>query len=337
MIRRLTAVTVLAPLGLLAALAACGTGEKAGANEAVVLDTTGGAAGTGATAGTGAMLPSETGVPDDSLGEVVREDLDRQIFEKKMALAREQQLDTLPIGRIMTELGRTFVGTKYTPHTLEIDGPERLVLNLRELDCVTFVENMLAMARTVQMHGDFQDFQKQLRAIRYRNGRIDGYPSRLHYFSEWIRNNQAMGLVTNVTEELGGVRDTSRLDFMTTHADAYRQLGDTMNVQRMREIERRISAEPRWRIPQSKAAAAEAKLQDGDIIAMTSTVEGLDVAHTGLAIRMDDGRFHLLNAPLVGKSVMISEQPIPQRLAGIPTQDGMMVARPQPVKGAGGR
>jgi hypothetical protein len=56
-------------------------------------------------------------------------------------------------------------------------------------------------------------------------------------------------------------------------------------------------------------------------------VSGLDVAHTGLALRID-GRLHLLHAPLVGDSVEISEVPLAERILDISGQDGIMVARP---------
>ena len=48
------------------------------------------------------------------------------------------------------------------------------------------------------------DFIKNLETIRYRNGVLDGYPSRLHYFTDWIRNNEQKGLVRDITSELGG-------------------------------------------------------------------------------------------------------------------------------------
>ncbi len=66
---------------------------------------------------------------------------------------------------------------------------------------------------------------------------------------------------------------------------------------------------------------------DGDIIAATSTVAGLDIAHTGIAL-WRDGRLHLLHAPLAGGVVQISEVPLAERIQRIDGQDGVMVARP---------
>jgi hypothetical protein len=170
-------------------------------------------------------------------------------------------------------------------------------------------------------------YQQLLAELRYRDGVIDGYPSRLHYFSDWIADNARRGLVVDIGAELGGVRDDEPVDFMTTHPDAYRQLHDPENVERVREAEARLSAAGRAYVPEERIAEVAERIRDGDIIAATSTVAGLDVAHTGLALRID-GRLHLLHAPLVGDSVEISEVPLAERILDISGQDGIMVARP---------
>ncbi|MCH7935438.1 MAG: DUF1460 domain-containing protein, partial [Gemmatimonadetes bacterium] len=172
-------------------------------------------------------------------------------------------------------------------------------------------------------------FSELLEDIRYRGGVLDEYPSRLHYFSEWIKDNGARGLVRDVSQELGGVAEDEPIDFMTTHADAYRQLGEPPAfIGEVREIEARLSAELRYYIPEGRIAMVEAGIRDGDIIAATSTVAGLDIAHTGIAL-WRDGRLHLLHAPLAGGVVQISEAPLAERIQRIgERQDGVMVARP---------
>jgi hypothetical protein len=276
-------------------------------------------------------------------------DADWAAFEQKVRWAAEQRVDTLPLGGAMATIGRTFVGTPYVPNTLEVEGPERLVIDFRGLDCVTFVENVFALARFVHGGGIGRladrgraeaAYETLLRGIRYRNGVIAGYPSRLHYFSDWIGQHDARGLVEDVTEALGGVPETERVDFMTTHTSAYRQLEHADNVAAVRAAEERLSASRRHYLPESGIGAAASRIRDGDVIAATSTVPGLDVAHTGLALWVD-GRLHLLHAPLVGDSVEISTVPLADRIAGIAGQDGIIVARPLDVgardTGRGGR
>jgi hypothetical protein len=264
------------------------------------------------------------------------QDEDWAIFEAKVRDASARGLDQAPIGTAIAEIGRSFVGTAYVPGTLEVEGPERLVINFRGLDCVTFVENAFALARFVRGGGAqlLEDrpaaeavYAQLLTELRYRDGEIEEYPSRLHYFSDWIADNARRGLVVDLGEELDGVRDSEPVDFMTTHASAYRQLAEPANVERVREAEERLSAVGRTYVPEDRIERVADRVHDGDIIAATSTVAGLDVAHTGLALWVD-GRLHLLHAPLVGDSVEISEAPLEARIRSISGQDGIMVARP---------
>lgn len=264
-------------------------------------------------------------------------DIDWGIVREKTRWAYAEGINTLPMGELVARIGESFVGTKYSPHTLEAEGPEGLVIELEELDCVTFVENVLALARFVKSAPPIvMNEERVLRGyysgiltrIRYRDGEIDAYPSRLHYFSEWIDNNDEMGIVTSLAEELGGVSDPEPIDFMTTHVDAYRQLAEfPAFVDEVRAAEERLSARGRFFIPEDQIAAISDRIQDGDIIAATSTVEGLDVAHTGIALWID-GTLHLLHAPLVGEAVQISEVSLSERILRIEGQDGIMIARP---------
>ncbi len=263
-------------------------------------------------------------------------DEDWRIFEAKVRWAAAEGLDTLPLGRSIAEIGRSFVGTAYVPRTLEVDGPESLVINFRGLDCVTFVETALTLARFVRVEGvkSLADrpaaeaaYARLLAEIRYRDGVVDGYPSRLHYFSDWVADNARRGLVRDIGGELGGERDMEPIDFMSTHPEAYRQLSDPSNLQRVRETERSLTAAGRTYVPEGRIAEVAAGIEDGDVIAATSTVKGLDVAHTGLALWVDD-ELHLLHAPLVGDSVEISTVPLAERIVSITGQDGILVARP---------
>jgi len=270
-------------------------------------------------------------------------DADWAIVQEKALWAVDQGYSGMSIGDLVVRIGETFIGTPYAPYTLEAPGEEGLVIELQELDCVTFVENVLALARFVQTAPDdllVADaggrqrplFARILQDIRYRGGELEQYPSRLHYFSEWISDNDAMGLVRDLSRELGGVADDEPIDFMTTHPDAYRQLGeDPAFLTDLREVEARLNREPRYYIPEDHIAGIEDRIQDGDIIAATSTVTGLDIAHTGIAL-WRDGRLHLLHAPLAGGVVQISEVPLAERIQRISGQDGVMVARPTEVR-----
>jgi len=263
-------------------------------------------------------------------------DEDWQIFSEQVRWASDVRLDTLPLGTAVGSLARRFVGAPYVPRTLEVEGDERLVVNFRGFDCVTLVENVLATTRFVRGGGAGRladrgraeaAYEALLREIRYRNGTLAGYPTRLHYFSDWIWDNDRRGIVRDVTLELGGVPDPEPVDFMSTHPAAYRQLADPEVLEGIRLIEGAITRRPRHYVPQAAIGGIAGRIREGDVIAATSSVQGLDVAHTGIAVRID-GALHLLHAPLVGESVEISTLPLADRIARISGQDGIIVARP---------
>ena len=252
---------------------------------------------------------------------------DREIFEQTMRRAQEEGVDTLPIGERIVAIGRCFVGADYIPGTLEI-APEQLVVNLEHFDCVTYVESVLALARVVdEPTPTFEGYLDQLRRIRYRQGELDGYASRLHYFSEWISDNAALGIVRNITRELGGIPLDEHIDFMSANRELYPALRSDDVVEQIGDVEASVTNLDSYYIPKDRIADVASQIRNGDIIAATSAIDGLDVAHTGFAIRID-GALHFMNAPLVGRSVEISELPLAARMQRIPEQDGIMIARP---------
>ncbi len=280
---------------------------------------------------------------DETAGPAHETERDWAIAHGTLAWAHDMGLADRPMGDVIAILASTFVGTPYAPGTLEIEGPERLVVNLSTFDCVTLVEHVLVLARLTmgagpELLGDEREFRERYREelirVRYRDGALTGYPSRLHYFSEWMRDAERKGLVRLLSEELGGMVDPRPIRFMSDHPDSYRQLNEDPDVlDAIRGMEARITEIPRHYIPQDRIAASEGGIRDGDIIAAVSSLDGLDVAHTGIAVWRGN-RLHLLHAPLVGDSVEISERPLAERIQGFSSQMGVMVARPLSPQGS---
>lgn len=263
-------------------------------------------------------------------GRVTATEHDKALFEALSAGLSEQP-DTA-MGPMMIRVGRAFLGTPYVAQTLEAGPDERIVVNLRGLDCTTYVENVLVISRLAKKGKlAWGPYVKGLEEVRYRHGKLDGYPSRLHYFTEWIRDNEAKGLVQDITEEIYGVTFRKDINFMGTHRNLYPLLASDANFEAIKQTETALSAKPICVLPQEEVAAREALLQDGDIIALATDIDGLDVTHTGIALRLEDGRIHLLHASTVGE-VVISEQPLADYLKGIKRNTGIIVVRPQPAK-----
>lgn len=224
-----------------------------------------------------------------------------------------------PSGEIMTAAAEALCGTPYKGGTLE-STPEHLTVNLRETDCILLVEACTAMTLLLKDNTGlkdnpgggippFEDFCTTLRRLRYRNGIISGYPSRLHYTSEWLLQASANGVLREVTQELGGIPLEQEFSFMSSHRDNYPQLrgnAGTAAAEQIRRTEERLdTAAAYFYIPAEKIREAEANIQDGDIICIVSSTPGLDITHTGIARRAGDGSLHFIHASMrEGRTVM---------------------------------
>ena len=254
---------------------------------------------------------------------------DVEICNSKFQLAVEKNLAENPIGDVIAEVGKSFIGTDYLSYGLEKDGDEQLVINLTGLDCTTFLENSLVLARCIKKgKTSFEDYMSELQLIRYRDGVIDQYPSRLHYFSDWIYDNVKKGIVDDVTEEIGGEKIKFKLDFMSTHPDSYKHLKENPDfIPVIKKQEKEISCREYYFIPKVELKSKEELIEHGDLIAITTNVEGLDIGHIGIAVKMDDGRIHLLHAPTENTKVQITEQPLSDYLMKYKRHSGVVVLR----------
>lgn len=232
-------------------------------------------------------------------------------------------------GSTIVSVGKTFMKTPYVAKTLEIGDTETLVVNLQGLDCTTFVENVLAFSKLLrQKDPSFNTFIKNLETIRYKDGELDGYASRLHYFSEWIANNAEKGILKDITGEIGGREITKDINFMSTHRDLYPFLADDTNFDKIKASENYLNSQAICVLAQDKISENENLIQSGDIIALATSINGLDVTHTGIATREKDGRIHLLHASTGSMEVEVSKKPLAEYLKGIKSNTGIMVARP---------
>lgn len=254
---------------------------------------------------------------------------DVEICNTKFELAVDKNLAEKPMGDIIVEVGKSFIGTEYLSHGLEKDGDEQLVINLTGLDCTTFLENSLVLARCVRKgKTSFEDYLNELQLIRYRDGVMDKYPSRLHYFSDWIYDNVKKGIVEDVTEEIGGQKTKFKVNFMSTHPESYKHLKENPEfIPIIKEQEKVISCREYYFIPKEELASKEQLIVNGDLIAITTTIEGLDIGHIGIAVKMDDGRIHLLHAPTENTKVQITEQPLSEYLMKYKRHSGIIVLR----------
>jgi cell wall-associated NlpC family hydrolase len=286
----------------------------------------GGPADTAAGTGSGAGASPVRAASDASLPAPDPEDVRR--FEAVMDVARKERLHERPLGEVMVAIGEQFKGRPYLAGVLDKPAEETLVCSLSGFDCVTFVETTLAMARAIRAQDYAYDtFAHNVRDTRYRGGEMDGYCSRIHYFSEWIADNQARGTVRNITQEIGGVPLDKRLDFMTTHRSSYPRFSEDDAVFAcIQEMETNLADLDLYYIPEDRIASVYDRLQAGDIIATATDIEGLDVTHTGLVYDNGDGTRGFLHASTSG-GVKLSPD-LQRYVQGVKKHIGIIVARP---------
>lgn len=228
---------------------------------------------------------------------------------------------------------RKFLDVPYVAHTLEVNDDEQLVINVEELDCTTLVETVTALTLCAyRKEFTYAAYQNNLRNMRYRDGVINGYPSRIHYFTDWIMSNQQAGIVSEIQQPNPPFTavQTVKVSYMSEHPQSYKALkAHPEYVSEIREMEQRITGQKFRFIPKSEVkntAAVREAVHDGDIIAITCNKPGLDIAHLGFAVWRKDG-LHLLNASQLHKKVVEEPMTLYQYLQKHPSHTGIRIIR----------
>ncbi len=241
----------------------------------------------------------------------------------------------LSIGEIIGNVAFELLGTPYEGGTLEINETEKCVVNLNSLDCVTFFETALGLARIIKLEKySFDALIEQITFLRYRGGKINGYTSRLHYTSDWIYDNVKKGAVIDITKTIGGKKIRFNLSFMSKHPQYYKQLKNNPgNIEQIRAIEESINARTYYYIPKGEVKTIEFYLRTGDIIAIVNTNKGLDYSHTGLIYRKNDTA-HFMHASSLKKKVILDKSISEYLKHSKKSNKGITVLRPLEPKDA---
>ena len=238
-------------------------------------------------------------------------------------------------GQTMLRIGRAIekMNIPYVAHTLEPNDQERLIINLRELDCTTFVESAMALTLCVRSgRTTFDDYCRILQKIRYWQGRAPQYIRRLHYFTSWIEDNTTMDLVRELQtpDPPFTAVQTVQAHYMTQHVDKYRMLTvNPQDVPMIREMEKHIEGKKYRYIPKQQLynnRQLRNTIHDGDIIVIITNIKGLDTQHIGIAAWHADG-LHLLNASSIHHRVIEEPMTLRQYLYKHPTMPGIRVVR----------
>lgn len=253
-------------------------------------------------------------------------------FRNIVDSVNHHDLSKLSIGKIMQKVARQFLGSTYEAGLLETFEKEQLFISFKKFDCVLFVETVLAITRNMTLNDrGYRTFTKHLQEQRYINGFIDGYCSRLHYFSDWINDNQKRGSVKNITAELGGIKFDKKIDFMSQNKIYYPKLvTNKNNYQCIVEREKKINKRVLTYITNYKVKQIYSQLKPGDIISVATNIDGLDVTHTGLIYKTREGNIGFIHASPAGKVTLAKD--LQNYVINVKNSVGIIVARPVDIR-----
>ena len=248
-----------------------------------------------------------------------------QLLNKGKKLAKDKNL--------ILFYARQLIGIPYVAQTLEVNKEEQLIVNLHQLDCTTYVENVLALTLCTEnkKQPTFLDFCYYLRMLRYEDGKV-GYPTRLHYFTHWISNNNKLGFVYEIKSKKAPFTkiQTVKTDYMSSHIENYPMLKAHPEwVKEIRKMEQSLTGKQFNYIPKdmiTKTIQCRNAIKDGDIIAIITSKKGLDTSHIGIAVWHKDG-LHMLNASQVRHKVVEEPMLLRTYMAKYPMQTGIRIIR----------
>ena len=168
------------------------------------------------------------------------------------------------MGKRLEQISGRFLGRSYVDNPLG-GGPglsEVLRITLEAFDCVTYIEHVLALACSDTLN----EFVSMVQRIRYAHGKID-WSHRNHYMTDWARNNEAEGLIVNLTADPATIEKTCTLDMIPglpakTAAFNY--------------------------FPQESLLHLAELAESGDLVFFVSSRNDLDVFHAGLLIKREE-------------------------------------------------
>lgn len=235
----------------------------------------------------------------------------------------------------------TLIGAPYQANPLDRDASgiaEPLRAGFDGFDCVTYVETVLALARTLAVGKTLaEDYTAELARLRYRNAE-PGYCARQHYFGDWAETQVAAGVLDEVTTRIAGdpanlavLRLTHGFDYLSRNAARTVALANAAErLACVREQEAALSARDDGSayIRATSLPRVASALRPGDLIAWVADVPGLDILHVGIVVARPNGRLELAQASQREQRVLVSPDLL-RYAASLRQQRGVRVFRPR--------
>lgn len=271
------------------------------------------------------LLAVAMSVTDIKAQDVIYEKEDSIFIEHMIKKHTADKYDNT--GNRITALAREFIGKDYIAGTLDDYDNEPLFVSSSRVDCTTFMETVLAVALCGQ-NEHFAHFCKNLELIRYRGGERNGYTSRLHYISWWITDPAKRNIIREIATPHHTATQHLDLNFMSSHPQSYKHLKDNPQAtESIAKLERRLCKGDVKYIPkESIKEITEKDIKDGDIIAIVTAIDGLDVTHIGFVCWQKE-ELHMIHASSTAGKVINDTTSLADYLAKRKSHSGIRVFR----------
>jgi hypothetical protein len=240
----------------------------------------------------------------------------------------------LPIGDRMAKIALELEGIPYKAYTLEIhNNIESPSVNFKGLDCWTFFETVMGMAKmleTPKASYTPSDLLAQIEHTRYRGGVCKGnYLDRIHYLAEWYKDNDKRKNIDDITKKFPTVTMPNQCNEMSKLWNHYRYLKHNPELRPlMAKSEREMTAMKVKMVPKSQVAGIEKHLKNGDIIGIARHGDGSYCSHVGIIIIDDKGQARFMHASATYKKVVV-DSTISGYLHKFKKHAGILIARPR--------
>ena len=254
-------------------------------------------------------------------------------YDKADSIAVEKILKNADMNQMsVVEFAKYFVGKPYRANTLEVGDFEHLIVNTRQFDCLTFVETVASLYLcSLNNEHSFEDYCKRLQSLRYRNGLITDYTSRLHYFTWWAYDNEKRGNLFVMDKPCSLFSSTQIINnnFMSSNPAKYKYLINSIEfLNKIRYYEDQFNGCSFLYIPKSKLDNSNLSeyIKSGDIVGFVTNKKGLDIAHVGFAVWINK-KLHLIHASSMMYKVIVDKKTLFEYCTESNTRLGVRIFR----------
>jgi hypothetical protein len=217
----------------------------------------------------------------------------------------------------LVEIGKRFIGKPYRANMLSNGNPEVLVTSLEAFDCVTFLENSLAIKYA---NGDEILYPKALKHVRYAGDSVQ-YEKRYHYFTDAM---QSLGFPL-IIDPAHTIKLRKDFSFLSTFLQ--KKLPISVDLTLLVNREQSLARRTFLYTPVNDVSSLLPLIQSGDLVGFVTSNPHLDFLHTGMFVRKGNV-IHLLHASQDKKQVVLSDESLEFYLKSHPKFIGICVFRP---------